>query len=182
MPPSLISKFDPRLKEIVDRLIREGRASIDDILNRLEEMLGEEAPSRASVGRYCKSTREQMERYRQAQAIAATWVKRLEDEPTGDIGRLNAELLRTLAFQAISRLSEQEIVACDEIGVMARAVKDIATADKSMAERELRIRKELIKEAVGKVVVLEGQANQGKRKLDAEMLRVVKEEIYGLAA
>jgi hypothetical protein len=179
MPPSLISRLDPRLRQLVDRLIQEGRASIDDILTKLEELLGEgeEAPSRASVGRYFKNKRKQMERYREAQAIAATWVKRLEDEPGGDIGRLNAELLRTLAFQAISRLSEQEDdVGCDEIALMARAVKDIATADKSMAEREIKIRKE--------IVTLEAKSATSaatKAGLSEDVIRTIEQEVLKIA-
>ena len=61
---SAIKRLDPRIREAVDKLVRDGRATIDDIVDRLEGMLGEHAPSRSSVGRYVKSTREKMARFR----------------------------------------------------------------------------------------------------------------------
>ena len=95
-------------KELVDAcngLIRDGR-TIDDILAALQG-LGADV-SRSAVGRYVKSARESMEKYRQAQEVAKVWVDKLEAEPAGDVGRLLPEMLRVVAFQTLTTMGESE--------------------------------------------------------------------------
>ena len=77
---SSVAKLDPRIRESVDRAIRENRATIDDIVDKLDGIMGEDAPSRSAVGRYVKGAREQMQRYREAQEMAKVWVGKLEDD------------------------------------------------------------------------------------------------------
>lgn len=147
---SSIARLDPRLKEAVDRAVREGRATIDEIVASILSMGGE--VSRSAVGRYVQSARARMERYREAQEVASVWVRKMEETPAGDVGRLNAELLRTVAFQVLSEIggSGGAEATPNEIMLLARAIKDLASADKTSTDRELRVRREVAQKAADK--------------------------------
>ena len=145
---STVRQLDDRIRQAVDRLIREDKATIDQIVDRLEDMLGQDAPSRSAVGRYVKGTREQMKRYREAQELATVWVGKLEEEPGGDVGRLLSEMLRTVAFQQLAGAGDGGAeVSTKEVALLAGALRDLNTADKMSLDRELKIRQLVAKQA-----------------------------------
>lgn len=164
-----ITKLDPRVREAVDTAIREGRATINEILGLIKGM-GSEA-SRSAVGRYKQAAEAKMLRYREAQEIAKVWVGKLESDPEGDVGRLLPEMLRAVAYQQIAALDED--VDSKEIALLARAIKDAAGATKTSVEAE-RLRRE-IKQALTKVEAAADQA-----KTDPAALKRAIAEAYGL--
>lgn len=122
----------------VNRLIRDG-CTIDEILRALAP-LGAEV-SRSAMGRYVKSARESMEKYRQAQEVAKVWIDRLETEPNGDVARLMPEMLRALAFQTMSSMGESEdATTAQELMFLAKALKDLSGASKVNVDIELKLR------------------------------------------
>ncbi|WP_051617137.1 DUF3486 family protein [Desulfonatronovibrio hydrogenovorans] len=174
---STVQQISPEAREELDKMVRDGRATIDQIRDRLLELEGEEAPSRSAIGRYVKSAQEQMEKYRQAQEIARTWVGKLEEEPDGDVGRLLSEMLRTVAFSTMGQMGENEKEADPkDISYLARTIKDLASADKISADRELRIRQETASRAADKAVKV---AKKGG--LSSEAVQEIRKEILGVA-
>lgn len=174
---STVKRLDPRIREKVDRLIREDRATIDQIVGRLDDMLGEGAPSRSAVGRYVKSAREQMHRYREAQELAKVWVGKLEEDPQGDVGRLLSEMLRTVAFQQLSLAGDEGAkITTKDIMFLAGAIKDLANADKVSIERELRVRQEVARKAAAKAAEV---AKRGG--LSRDVVDDLRREILGVA-
>lgn len=151
---SSITRLDPRLRQAVDGLIREGRYTLDDILEHLAGLNGGEAPvSRSALGRYAQRATEQMQRYREAQQVAKVWVDKLGAEPDGDVARLLPELLRSVAFQTLGSLSDRDESAdAQEVMFLAKAMKDLASADKLTAERILVVRRETAREAAAAAV------------------------------
>ena len=174
---STVKRLDPRIRQAVDRLIREDKATIDQIVERLDDMLGEQAPSRSAVGRYVKNTREQMKRYREAQELAKVWVGKLEEEPGGDVGRLLSEMLRTVAFQQLAGAGDEGAeISTKEVAMLAGALRDLNTADKVAMDRELRIRQEVARQAADKATEV---AKRGG--LSAEMVNDLRRELLGIA-
>lgn len=173
---STVAAMADEAREALDRMVREGRATIDQIRERLCELAGEDAPSRSAIGRYVQSAKKKMENYRQAQEIAKAWVGKIDEEPNGDVGRLLTELLRSAAFATLGQMGEGgEEADPRDIGLLARAVKDMASADKISAERELRIRKEVVESAARQV---EKAEKQGRPLTGAEFRKMMK-DIYG---
>ncbi len=74
MAKSSVLMLEPRIKEAVDRAIREERATLDEIVAMIEQMGGE--ASRSAVGRYAKNAREKLEKFREAQQLASVWIER----------------------------------------------------------------------------------------------------------
>lgn len=176
---SSITQLDPRVRELVDRLVREGRATIDQIVAELEARLGQDAPSRSSVGRYAANARRQMERYREAQEVAKVWVGKIEEEPDGDVGRLLAEMLRTVAFQQLSGLGDEGAeVEPRHIAALAGAIRDLASADKTRADVVLRVRKEIARD-IGERVSAAAGAAPG-HALTPDQVKAIIREAYGV--
>lgn len=173
---SSITTLDPAIREVVDKLIREGRASIDEIVAHLR-LLGAEV-SRSAVGRYRQRAEVQMQRFREAQEISKVWIGRLQDDPQGDVGRLLSEMLKTVAFEVVGDLGEDSQQASPkDVMLLSSALKNIGQFEKQNLERELRVRKEVAAEAAEKV------GSVGKRlNVSPEALATIRREVYGLAS
>jgi hypothetical protein len=169
---SSITRMDPAIREAVDAAIREGRATIEEIVGLVASLGG--AVSKSAVGRYKLQAESQMARYREAQEVAKVWIGRLEADPEGDVGRLLPEMLRAVAFQSLANLGEDgEGIDTKEIALLARAIKDAAGATKTSVEVE-RLRREM-RAALAKV---ESAAEQSSR--DPAALKRAIAEAYGL--
>jgi hypothetical protein len=167
---SSIQELDPRIREAVDLAIREGRATIDDIVALITQLGGE--VSRSAVGRYKQRAENQMQKYREAQEVAKVWIGKLQADPEGDIGRLLAEMLRTVAFQSIG---DMDAASPMDMMLLAKALKDMAGADKLTTERILKVRQDAAREAAEKVSVI------GKAKgLSADTVAELRREILGV--
>lgn len=173
--PSSITQLDPSIKEAVDTAIREGRLTIDQIVKLIAENGGD--ASRSAVGRYVKNNKERMEEYRQAAQTAAVWVEKIGKEPEGDVGRLVLEMLRMVAFRSISGIDE---AAPEDLMFLAKAMKDIAGADKLVVDREINVRK-LIAAKAEKVA---GEIATEAKKIGAsdETIKKWRDKVLGVTA
>lgn len=171
---SSIAKLDPAVREAVDRAVREGRLTNAEIVAMIDSHGAQ--VSESAVTRYVRSAREQMGRFRQAQEIAKVWVGKLEDDPQGDVGRLLTEMLRTVAFQTIGQMGDSEEAAGPaDIMFLAKALKELVSADKIAVDKDLRVRKEFAKALEQKV---DEQAAAGK-PVTAEAFKALVREVYG---
>lgn len=165
-----VVRLDPRIRESVDSAIREGRATIDDIVAIIRTMGGE--ASRSAVGRYKQQAESQMQKYREAQEIAKVWIGKLQADPDGDVGRLLSEMLRTAAFQTIG---DMEAAGPMDLMLLAKALKDLAGTDKLTADRILKVRAETLKHAaqeVQKVAVQAGLSDETAERIRKKILGV----------
>lgn len=171
--PSTIVQLDPAIKEAVDKAVREGRATIDQILQLIDSMGGE--ASRSAVGRYVKNARERLEDYRQASQIATVWVDKLGKEPEGDIGRMLLEMLRVVAFKSIGDIDQ---ASPEDLMFLGKALKDIAGADKLVVDREINLRK-LIAARAEKVA---DEITRDAKKLGAseEVIQTWRKKVLGV--
>lgn len=172
---STIKQLDQRIRAAVDLAIREDRATIDELVELISNHGGE--ASRSAVGRYVKNARQQMEKFRQAKEMAKLWIGKLDEDPDGDVGRLLSEMLRTVAFQTISGFDESEDGAAPaEVMFIAKAIKELAQADKITADRVLQIRREVAKQAA---VTAEKAATAAG--YSADTIAGIKRDILGIA-
>ena len=168
---SNITQLPVGVREAVDAAIREGRATIADIVAMIRTMGGE--ASKSAVGRYKQQAESQMQRYREAQEVARVWVGKLQTDPEGDVGRLLAEMLRTTAFQTLGDL---DAGTPQDVMFLAKALKDLASTDKLTAERILIVRREMAKEAAEKVATVGKSKGLSKTTVDE-----LRKEILGVA-
>lgn len=143
---SKVTDLHPQLREAVDALVRQGK-TIKDIVQHLQVLAAQvdpdaDLPSESSIGRYKQKAEKTMERYREAQAVAGVWIERLDAEPGSDVGRLLTEMLRTVAFQVLGEMGEGGVATADEVMLLAKAMKDLSTADATVVRRE-QLRRQL---------------------------------------
>lgn len=173
---SKIVQLDPRVRGAVDDAVREGRATIDEILLMIRSMGGE--ASRSAVGRYVKNASMQLKKFREAQEISKVWIGKLNADPESDVGRLLAEMLKTVAFQQISDMGEadgDDKPSSMDLMLVAKALDHLSKSQKADVERILRIRKEFASQAA------EAAAKTATAKgLSAATVDEIKKSILGI--
>ncbi len=172
---SKIVQLDPRIRAAVDQAVREGRATIDEIVALVESMGGQ--ASRSSVGRYVKNAAEQLKAYRETQEIAKTWVGEIHENPNGDVGRLAAEVLRMAAYQASSVItaSDKPVKPMD-VMLLAKALDHLSSQGKRDVEKFIKVRDQI----GAKLKKLEDKASRGG-KISAQDLEAIRRDVYGIS-
>ena len=172
---SAITRLPQSVRRQLDRLIAEGKLTIDQLhkfVVSCDEV--EKPPSRSSVGRYAATIKETSEALRESREIAAGIAQELgADSLEGEQGRLLVEMLRTFAFRDLRRrVGTEEGVDAQDLSRMARAIKDLSQAmhfeqdfAKKIREEE---RKKVEEEVRGRVQAL-GSAKDLKELSDEEL-------------
>lgn len=171
--PSNVTKLDPAIKQAVDAAVREGRITIDQIVELIKSHGAE--VSRSSVGRYVKTANERMEEYKQAQQMAAVWMDKIGKEPEGDVGRMLLEMLRMLAFKSIG---ETESASPEDLMFLSNAIKGFAQTDKLVVDKTINLRKLMAVEAA-KVASSVAQVVK-KAGLSDDTVNLIRAEILGI--
>lgn len=146
---SRIDRLDPEIKEELNRLLRAGVPQTE-ILDRLRKPLedsGEAPLSRSGLNRYATRMETVTSRIRESREVAQAYVARIGEEPTGEVGQLTIEILRTLAFDAAAmpRLDEDGApipLDPETIGDLALAISRLERAADISRSREAKMRAE----------------------------------------
>lgn len=174
MAKSKITQLDPRVRAAVDEAVREGRATIDDIVVLVKAMGGE--ASRSSVGRYVKNASEQMKKFREAQEIAKVWIGKLSADPEGDVGRLLAEMLKTVAFQQIADMGEGDAESSPmDLMLVAKALDHLSRSQKVDVDRLVKVREEFAKKAAAAAAAAAKSGGASRETIDE-----IKRSILGI--
>ena len=188
---SRIDGFPPSIKARIDELLRSG-ATQRDILKRLEGPLreaGERPLSAAGLNRYASRMAEVGQDLRELNAIADAWTSKLGEEPTGNVGALTIQVLRSLSFQATMRARAafeggEEV----DLGELAGLIGDLAlqqqrlerSANLNLArERELR-NAVAAKAAEAAADAAKAAARESGHALPEEALERIRRDVYGI--
>lgn len=170
---SSIAQLDPTLREAIDRAIASGRASIDGLVELVNNAGG--TVSRSAMGRYHANHVEALAKYRESQELARQWMSELKENPDGDVAQLVAQQLKLQAHNMMMDFDHAAEGADQVVARLAKATKDLAQGDKARADLRARITADL-SERFKKVAEREGA---GKPDLAAALARI-RTEIYGL--
>lgn len=171
--PSSVDKLDPDIKRLISYLRLEHGWSIDQIKQRLDELM--QPISRSALARHTKSLEEigRDLRHTREMAKALAEARGLEDD--GQISDLNQELLHNLLFRVITAENEGEMVmfAPKEVQALTAAAANIAQARKNDAERRRKDRDEA--KAEGKLEAAEAALKFGQA---AGLSKATVDKIY----
>ena len=175
---STVTILDPEVKSGLDKMIRAGRATIDQMVEYLQERLGDAAPSRSAVGRYVKNINDVLGIYKTSMEAAGVLQREVGERPESDMGQAAIDILRMVLFGTSIRMANSgEDPEPKAMALAARSIKDLSQAEKIMTDSILRVRQETAKQAADRAETV------AKRNgLSAETVADLKRQILGVAA
>ncbi|MEI7036448.1 phage protein Gp27 family protein [Fulvimonas yonginensis] len=137
---SSIKRLPAAQRSFLEKLIREDRFTLDEIIAQVRERFpAAQVPSRSAVGRYKQNVDELAGRMRDIQAAGTALVTELGEDPNDRAGQLLVQAVTTLATHAALKATdaEAEELSIKEIGQLARAAHATMQSRKmSLAERQ----------------------------------------------
>lgn len=177
--PSSIDRLPDTVKAAIGRLRLQGR-TIDEILAHLEAMDVE--VSRSALGRHVKGLAALTERRRMSRDMATALADRFGDAPDNQLQRLNIELMHGIILQTLTATEEDEdgesrpvTFGPQEAKFLAEALAKLTSAEKTEADRVLKVKAEAKKEAVQaveKVAKSEGISRETIDRIKADILGI----------
>ncbi len=178
---SRVKDLPPEVRSVVDDLIKNG-VPLDDIVDKLAELNVEDAPSRSALGRYKLEVDRVGERLRRSREISRVFVERLGAVPEGHQGRMVMELMQTMVFDVLVPKDGGEAPDFDpkDIMFLAGAIKDLASAEKISADREIKIRDQAAKQARQDAATA-AEETAAERGLTHDTVQAIRRSILGIA-
>jgi len=180
---SSISRLPKEQRAYVERLLREGRLTLDEMIAELQAQFpGEPAAevSRSALNRYDQGLAEMTARMREIDRAAQALVGEMGDGIGEKSGALLAQAVTTLATDAALKLQTQDNVSVEEVRKLARAAKDAIDTQRVGVNVRRAIREEARQE-----LIREQQANLDKvvktGGLSAEKAKELRDKILGVA-
>jgi hypothetical protein len=174
-----ITRLEPRARAHIERLLREDRLTLDEMLADIGKHFPAARVSRSAVHRYRQSVKQVGERMRAQDAAARAIVAELGESPDERAGALLVQTVTAMATDVVLRASENEELPVDDARALARMVKDTIDArSKSLKEREAiekAAREKLVREQKEKLDAL-GKSGE----VDPAVLARVIKAAYGL--
>lgn len=121
---SSISRLPPMVKAYIQKLLREDRMTLDDMLDDIRRRFpNEKAPSRSALGRFKQGFDQLTEKARQHREQAEAFVGAFGEDASDKTGVLLVEAISTLTYQAALGAHENDEVTIKEVATLARAAK-----------------------------------------------------------
>lgn len=121
---SSISRLPPMVKAYIQKLLREDRMTLDDMLDDIRGRFpNEKAPSRSALGRFKQGFDQLTEKARQHREQAEAFVGAFGEDASDKTGVLLVEAISTLTYQAALGAHENDDVTIKEVATLARAAK-----------------------------------------------------------
>lgn len=149
---SSLRRLPPEILQEVNRILSEGRLTLDELLEHLRGM-GVETISRSALGRQKQKIDKVAAKLRQSREITASLVQELGANSTeGEQGRLLVETLRGMIYDHLeARIVEGEPGDPKTFMALARTLKDMAQANRLDQDFEAKVRERVEKEVKAKL-------------------------------
>ena len=180
---SSIARKPEQVRATIDKLIRQGRLTLDEIVTYVDSQHGEgSAPSRSALGRYAKSVGAMMGRMRDIDTASRAIVEELGESPDDKAGALLVQSITTMATDVALRMHDAEgddAPSVEDVRKLARASNDIMRARRvSRQERqeiERAARNKLLEEQSERL-----DAAAQERGMDEAQLEFWRKKVLGI--
>ena len=175
---STLRRLPPEIREEINRILSEGRLTLDELLEHLRS-LGVEGISRSALGRQKQKIDKVAAKLRQSREMTEALVREIGPAvEEGQQGRLLVEVLRKLVYDHLEKnlLSEEDDGPDNEgFFFLAKAIKEMSQAARLEQDFETKIRDRVQKETVKAVETSAREAG-----LSAETVEAIKSRILGV--
>lgn len=178
--PSTINLLPKDILEKLQELLRDPRVTQLAATAKINAILAQEGHperlSKSSVNRYSLKMDEVGAKLQQSREISDMWIGKLGAQPAGKVGHLLNEIVRTLAFDAAMKMSEDdEVVDPKDLRNLSMAIRNLETAASLNVKREAEIKKRVLEEAAEAV----GEAAQ-KHGVSQETIDEIHSIVLGI--
>lgn len=180
---SSISRLPPEQKAHVERLLREGRLTLREMIDELEATYpGEPAAevSRSALHRYSQQFEEMTRRMREIQQVSEVMVGELGEGIGAKAGELLTQAVVTLATDVALRQHGNEEVSVDTVRKLAMAAKHAIDSQRV----DMNVRKAIRDEARQQLLAEQKEALDTVVKsggLSDEAAKAMRDKILGVA-
>lgn len=150
---SSVARLEPAARKYLEKLLREDRHTLDELLAALRAKFPAADVSRSGLHRYRASLEEMMGRMREIDTAATALVSELGEGVGDKAGALLAQAVTTLATNAALN-AHSEDVSIKEVAELARAARAAMQA-RTMSLKE----REAVEEAARRKLLAEQEAN-----------------------
>ncbi|THA21150.1 DUF3486 family protein [Histophilus somni] len=179
---SKVDLLPQNIKTQLAMMLRDKQFSQAEILEEINDLIRDcglpetACLSKTGLNRYASRMEKVGAKIRQAREVAEIWSKQFgEVSAQTDIGKQAIELVKYLAWDLSSKLSETDKIAPKELAMLATTVQRLETAASLSYERERKIRKEVIEQAA-KAVEEAGKQSGANMEDVTKMVKAV----YGI--
>ncbi|OGB19479.1 MAG: small terminase subunit [Burkholderiales bacterium RIFCSPLOWO2_12_67_14] len=154
---SAVSRMDPAARRFLEKLLREDRHTLDELLAKVREKYPEEEVSRSGIHRYKAGFGEMVGRMREIETAAGVLVDELGEGMGDKAGALLTQAVTTLATNAALNAHNDDKISIKEVSELARAARAAMQA-RTMSLKE----REAVEAAARRKLLEEQQANLQK--------------------
>lgn len=176
---SKITRLPAEQRAFVEKLIREDRLTIREMVDAINAQYPDAEVSRSGLNRYTLPLRELTERMREIDTAARAVVEELGESPDDRAGALLCQSITTLATHAALKAQTDGDISIDEVRKLARAAKDtISARTQSLKERqaiEQAARDRLLREQKERLDTIER-----KRGMTADTAAQIRRDVLGI--
>jgi hypothetical protein len=137
---SSVKKLEPAARQYLERLIREDRHTLDELLIAMRERFPSAEVSRSAIHRHRTGYEELVKGMREQQAIASMVVSELGENPDEKAGALLVQTVTTLTNQVALQAAGEGEVDVETVRKLARAAKDVIQARRVDRQERIAIR------------------------------------------
>lgn len=139
---SSISRLEPEARKYLEKLLREDRHTLDELLAAVRKKFPGVEVSRSAIHRHRAGYEELVKGMREQQAIASLVVSELGENPDDKAGALLVQTITTLTNQVALTAAGEGKVDVETVRKLARAAKDVIAARRVDRQERLAIRQE----------------------------------------
>ncbi len=159
---SSVKRLDPQARKFLEKLMREDRHTLDELLTAVRTKFPDAQVSRSSIHRHRAGYEELVKGMREQQAIASLVVSELGENPDDKAGALLVQTITTLTNQVALTAAGGGDVDVETVRKLARATKDVLAARRVDRQERLAIRQEARDELLAEQrAKLEAMPNKG---------------------
>ena len=159
---SSVKRLDPQARKFLEKLMREDRHTLDELLAAVRSKFPDAQVSRSSIHRHRAGYEELVKGMREQQAIASLVVSELGENPDDKAGALLVQTITTLTNQVALTAAGGGDVDVETVRKLARATKDVLAARRVDRQERLAIRQEARDELLAEQrAKLEAMPNKG---------------------
>ncbi|MFN3513446.1 MAG: phage protein Gp27 family protein [Phenylobacterium sp.] len=184
-PRSTVERLPEGARKALEEWLVEfnaGQISLDEVMSRLEALLDfndlkAKAPSRSAVHRHAQKFQAIGERIKRSEHFAAALAKEVGPHVADGQGfQVLIQAFQSLAFEMIGNLEEDQALDPENLMFFARSLQSVASAQKTDADRVMKIQQEARKTAAA-----QAEKVMKSRGMSADTIDVIRKAVLGTA-